>query len=226
MEHVKTIFGTIPISALPVVETESQNSMLFKCMVFYSIIAIILLVIFLQTSPKSKNIDIPNEINFNKFESHILADSIEVYNPNEQIYLENIILIDTSNNLINIDITQNPHVKIYKKFNGLSYQINLGSAMEIKEIGFISDIDRFIKYVNADMHLQGKKVWSFCGYLEDKRENFLKLSEYLFDFTKPEAIVEKPTSFTPSDQKKEILITNDHILGIKLMESSECYVNY
>lgn len=170
MKYVKTQFGAIPIDSLPVVEDEPVQYVLLKCVVFYSIVVLILLLFV--ASNKNKVIVIKKE---KSDKTTIRLDSLSVYNPNNPIKLENIILIDTSNNLINIDITQNKFVKIYKKFNGLMYTIDLEQEIEIKEIGFISDINEFITYINVDAYLNGKQTWNFCNHLKNTRENFIKL---------------------------------------------------
>lgn len=231
-EYIKTQFGTIPIDYVPVVEPESTKSILTKCTLFYSIIIAILIIMFIlvpiQSKPKQVEFSKTNQYMTNGMDTYITIDAVSVYNPDEPIPLENIVLIDKDNNIINIDITQNKAVKIYKYFKGLMYDIDLGVDMNIMQIGLISDRDYFIKYASIDLLLDGKKVWDFSGYLQNTRENFIQLTEFAFDFTIEEPLLSRVAATVPNDpiQNKEILLTNEKILGIHLKEQDENYIEY
>ncbi len=238
-EFIQTSTGIIPLDALPIVKDENAISILLKCIVFYATIIILIFIIIYYISENNgvnksgfyaaKLHDGISSHMVNKTPISVSADSISVFNPNNDSRLENILLIDANDNLIDIDIMYNPNVKIIQKNNGIVYSVDFKKEMQLKELGFISEFDRFIKYVDIKLYLHNDPVWSLGTDLKASRENFIKITEYTYDPEKYNELLESPVSYTikPSKEEEEsIIITNDKILGIKLMEDSEEYINY
>lgn len=217
-EYVETANGRIHRRDIPMVIDEPLNNKINKSLIFFSIIIIIVLIfVYMANKTVIKN-KIKKEKIFmrsNKETFEVLADSIEVYNENEIIDLENIVLIESSNNVINIDIR---NVSKTKKGQGVLYSFDFEQELNIKEIILISSEFKFISFVNIDLYNEDVRVWEFSDYLNRRKENSIYISKdiYVPDSWQPE----KLTEVANPDQK---IVKNENELFLKITEFDENY---
>jgi hypothetical protein len=169
--YVKTRFGNIPVEDIPVVQEEDLTSKLFKSAIFFAIIVVILCTfIYLFYSSNYDKNKPKTQVTIDKSEKiykAVKADAIKIYNYNEDISLDNFSIITTEGNIFNIN-KSNKNLKIYTKYSGIMYSMDLGSEMEIKQVVISSGDVRPNKYYNIELLNNDKKVWEYSGKLEIK----------------------------------------------------------
>ena len=224
IKYVQTQFGKLPIGEVPLIDKEMVCSKVGK-LSFFFVVIIILLLIFIymvewyphHTVKKDVYIKAP----FKTIEDHVIITSLDVYNIDQEILVENIVLITTDNNVINVDTIQNNDLMVIRKQNGLLYTIDFKQELDIKEIIIISNERQFINHININLFNEKKLVWSYCGYLLDRRENTIPITKIFF----PEPVA--PVELEEYDENKvNHLVVNEEALALRLTEDSECYVSY
>lgn len=224
MEYIKTKFGNIHLNNIPIVRDEPFTYKFNKAMMFYSIIILILFIIISMIVFNDKPVKMHIDPILQQQHSSIKMSVIDVYNYNEKINLENIILITTDNNLINIDIKHNAFVKHNDIQSGNIYTINLQQEYVIREIMLISDAYKYITSVNIDLYnltKNNKKVWEYSGYLKDTRENSIQISKLVLNHHKIE-----PELLSDNATTTEVITMNEDNLMLKLSENGEEYKSY
>lgn len=225
MEYVQTQFGNIHISDLPIVIPEPFKHKFGRSAIFFSVIIIILFSIIYLANwyvPHNKPVCIKIDALTKKIPSVVKADTVMVYNPKTKMRLENILIITADNNLINIDKT-NPRFLTSQQMIGSRFMINLGNEYDIKSITLISDIEpcNYIKLVNIDLLKGGSKVWEYCGYLADRRENTIPILTNVFDSSDQDI---QMLELDEVDNSK--LVINETELALQLNENDEKYVSH
>lgn len=233
MNYVKTQFGNIHINDLPLVVPQTTNSKFKTALLFFSIIVVILIIFLyvIRWSPDPQRKEkVVVESFTDRVASSVKASAIDVYD-DEEIHLENIVLITTDNNIIDINVFTNKYIKIVKKDAGVMYTLDFTDEIEIKEILLISDADpeNYIKHVNIDLHNYlaitdvhaGSKVWEYSGFLPNLRENSLLISKQVFKASDWHVAT---LSDAPNTTQK--IIANERELSLILTEETETYTGY
>jgi hypothetical protein len=228
MDYIKTQFGNIHLNDLPLVVPEPMRNKLGYAFIFFIIFIIVLLLVlyFAKKTSKYNPICTDNSIKptllMDMVPTAIKTYTINVYNHDTPIYLENIVLTTADGNIMNIDIKRNPFVKITKHCNGLGYMIHFQNGIDIVEIGLISHWDplKFIQYINIDLYDFDKKVWSYSGGLYNRRENLIKIF-------KSEAMPQSEKTLLPSKiQSHQKGVINENDIMIVLSENDEDFLSY
>ena len=219
MTYVKTQFGNIHIDDIPIVLHETTGSKFKHALMFFSIIVIIIIIMYMNYKPcryESKNEEIVLKKSSNNILTSVKATMIDVYDIDD-IYLENIIIVTTDDNIINIDILRNKYVKTIQNNNETIYSLDFKSELDIKEIIIISDKDHYIDHINIDLINRGEKVWEYSGFLQNRRENSIMISKQIFKYGQYKSDTLNNTAKT-TDEK---VIMNENQLSIVLSESGE-----
>lgn len=233
MNYVKTQFGDIHIRDLPLVTQQTTNDKFKTAFMFFSIIVIVLIIFLyiiewpVSAQHNTKKLNIENFTN--KVTTSVVASAIDVYA--DDLQLENIILITTDNNIIDINIFTNKYIKVAKKEDSIMYSLDFTDELEIKEIILISDADpdNYIKHVNIDLHNYlaisdihaGSKVWEYNALLPNLRENSILISKQVFVVSDWHV---NTLSNAPNGTQK--IIANERELSLTLTENSEEYSSY
>jgi hypothetical protein len=237
MKFVQTQFGNVHINDLPVVIAEPISYKFGKAVMFFIVLIIIILIFFYMTNwsmNESENIPAVEPFT-NSYLTSVKADSIRVYNDEQQIVLENIVICTSDGNLFNIGTDNsvggviNKFVKIQPRGNGIMYSIDFDKSFDIKEIILISPPAVFNSHVNIDLYCSEKynmqKVWNYSGYLKDRRDNSIKIAKSTFadTITLADVPMIEREDLCP---KEQYIIANENILALRLTEDSEEYVSY
>lgn len=232
MIHIKTQFGYIPIDELPVVGPEPLSHKFSKSMIFFGIIIIIIFIFFYSSNckiNKQERVKVITESLVDKVRTSISASSIDVYNLKQPIKLENILIITSDNNMLNIDTdlsdddSINKFVRIIRKGNGTLYSIDFGKSLDIKEVVLITPPTQFIPHINIDLYNLEKnnttKVWSYSNYLQRRRDNSISITKMM------------PSDKTPLIELADLdpsqkIITNENMMALAITENDEEYVSF
>jgi hypothetical protein len=219
MTYVKTQFGNIHINDIPIVVPETFGSKFKIAIIFFSIIVIIILIFMYNAEwDEPEEIDsIDIESFTNKILTNVKASSIDIYE-NDDIYLENIVIITTDNNLIDIDVLRNKYVKTMQTDTGTIYSIDFKSELDIKEIILISDENHYINHINVNLFNDGAKVWEYSGFLPGARENSIMISKQIFKPTLWKSNAESIDVMDTTDASDKKIIMNENQLSVQLSE--------
>lgn len=232
MNYVKTQFGNIHINDLPVVVPQTTDNKVKSSLVFFSVI-ILLIVIFFHVVKWALNPHKKEKIIVSGFTDKvpitIAATNICVYDANE-LFLENIVLITSDDNVLDINVLDNAYVKKIKTDCNTVYTLDFQAELNIKEIILISSDDpiNYITHVNIDLYnyntvndMYGPKVWEYSSFLPGMRENSILISKQVY---KPSGWhVQKLSDARTSTEK---IIMNENELALTLTETSENYTSY
>jgi hypothetical protein len=241
-DFVETKYGKIHKSHIPYVTIEPNSRKLIKACLFYSIFVlaftVIIYTIYLHQINK-KNARAAREMQLRraslgvkKIPSAIEMSRIKVFNFNEPLPIEHIVLMDIYNNVVDIDVKRNYFVERYKiglEKQGELLDADMGSSMTIKEIVIFIDPDKLFSSGSGDgisimleLYNFENKVWTYFDVLNEK-ENSIKIFYEVPD--------ESPKTFDVYEKiepghSEEIIISNENALAIKLQEFEETYDGY
>lgn len=224
MNYVRTQFGDIHMDDIPIVTQQTVDSKINTALVFFSIV-IILIVLYIYFTDCKPIVHGPELIIVEGLSNKVLitqkASSISCTIADDTP-LENIVLITSDSNVIDIDILKNKFVTIVKHNDIVVYGLDFKKELDIKEIILISsdDPDQYIKHVSIDLVGNTGKVWEYAAFLPYLRENSISISK---EVIKP---VEMPIEMLGDayDSGKKTIM-NDN-LAMTLTENDENYVSY
>jgi hypothetical protein len=225
MEFIDTKFGKLRLDQLPVVKPEAVEQTFLKSMLFFSIIIIILLIIFsIQwNTPHNVKVTVKDRMNLKTVKTNVKATSIYLQNiVSKNPTLENIVVITTSGNMMNFRPTALPG----------AFRVNFGETLDIKDIvlitgkleeNFITNLDITLYNVTSNGE---ETVFEYSGPLLDKSENTIHISKVYYSPLENEILDESPDLTSVKHKFDEKIIANENELAIQLSETDEKYVSF
>lgn len=165
-DYIYTKNGPIYKYDIPVVVNEKLDEKAQKAGLFFIVIIVVFMILFYlaKTEYETQRTATLNKVilkdNANCVKTSIEMDGLIIHNTdnNTSDFLENIILIDKTDNTFDIKFNK------YKKY----YSAYLPQMYEIKEIILIGNKK---KYVNLACYKLGKVVWKYAGWIETKENS-------------------------------------------------------
>ncbi len=244
-DYVETKFGKIHRSDIPYVTMEPSSFKIIKACLFYSIFvivfAVIIYTIYLHHNAKINECSAKEtylrtaSIGVKKISSPVEMSQIKIFNFSESLPIEHIILIDMNNNVIDIDVKRNYFIKrsrIGLENRGELLDVDLGSAILVKEIVVLVDPDILFSSgtgtglsIMLELYNFENKVWTHFDVLRKKETTIKTYYEVLNVPTEPYNSNES-YEIIKNGRNREILISNENTLAIKLREFDETYGGY
>lgn len=164
-DYVYTKNGPIYKYDIPVVVNEKLDEKAQKAGLFFTVIIVVFIILFYlaKTEHETKRATTLNKVIL-KDDTNCVKTSIEIDGliihtmDNTSNFLENIILIDETDNTFDIKFNT------FKKY----YSANLSHMYKIKEIILIGNKK---KYINLSCYNLNKVVWKYAGWIETKENS-------------------------------------------------------
>lgn len=164
-DYIYTKNGPIYKYDIPVVVNEKLDEKIHKAGLFFIIIIVIFIMLFylVKTENETKRTITLNKVilkdNANCVKTSIEMDGLIIHTmDNTSNFLENIILIDETDNTFDIKFNT------YKKY----YSAYLPRMYKIKEIILVGNKKR---YINLTCYNLDKVVWKYAGWIETKENS-------------------------------------------------------